>query len=146
MKSSDKPTEYLMLKAKTDSEWDECDYAIIRITENWREQMQTRLDAIAPFSGAHNGLCTMDYFAEVYFYKDDNDIDSMELLGEQHWSFVIPNKKDIKFLSANENRTTGCMLEIATDGWANYSTHRLQDEESWTVDFSIAEVLQLFDG
>ena len=37
------------------------------------------------------------------------------------------------------------MLEIATDGWANYSTHRLQDEESWTKEFSIVEVLWFFE-
>ncbi|PWN64116.1 hypothetical protein [Chryseobacterium viscerum] len=141
MKLSEKPTEYLMLQAKTDSELYDCNYAIVQITENWKEEMQTRLNAIIPFSITKNDLSTMDYFATVYFYKDDSNIDSMDLLGDQHWSFVIPSKKDIKFLSNNENRRFGNMLEIQKNGWASYSTHRLQDDEYWTKEFSIQKII-----
>jgi hypothetical protein len=35
MKKSIKPTEYFLIKAK--SEWDDCDFAIIHITEEWKK-------------------------------------------------------------------------------------------------------------
>jgi hypothetical protein len=143
MKISKQPTGYLMLQAKTDSELHECDYAIVHITENWKAEMHMRLNAILPLSMTVNDLSTMDYFAKVYFYRDNSDIDSFGLLGDKLWSFVTPSKKDIKFLSTDENRIFGNMLEIATDGWASYSTHRLQDDEYWTKEFSIAEVIDL---
>lgn len=144
MKISKTPTRYLMLQATTDSEEHECDYAIVIIEENWKEQMQTRLDATVPFRQTKSGLSTMDYFSQVHFYRDDCNIDSFDLLGDNLWSFVKPSKRDIKFLSSNEVRVFGNMLEIATDGWASYSTHRLQDDEYWTKEFSIEAVLELF--
>ena len=47
MKRSDQPTEYIFIKAYTNSEWDYCDFAIIRITEQWRTVMRKRLNLLA---------------------------------------------------------------------------------------------------
>lgn len=38
MKTSLQPTEYLLIKAMTDSEWDDCGFAIIRISEEWKSR------------------------------------------------------------------------------------------------------------
>ena len=42
MKRSDKPTSYLMIKANTNSEWDCCDFAIIALSEDWKQEQQKR--------------------------------------------------------------------------------------------------------
>jgi hypothetical protein len=49
MKRSDKPTSYLMIKANTNSEWDCCDFAIIALSEDWKQEQQKRLIKLNPF-------------------------------------------------------------------------------------------------
>jgi hypothetical protein len=44
MKKSIKPTEYFLIKAK--SEWDDCDFAIIHITEEWKKIQKKRLEVV----------------------------------------------------------------------------------------------------
>jgi hypothetical protein len=41
MKLSDKPTAHVLLKAGTNSEWDNCNFAIIHITEDWKRTAKT---------------------------------------------------------------------------------------------------------
>ncbi|WES98317.1 hypothetical protein P2W68_01590 [Chryseobacterium arthrosphaerae] len=43
MKISTIPTEYLLIKAMTDSEWDNCNFAVINITEDWKQTQKARL-------------------------------------------------------------------------------------------------------
>ncbi len=43
MKLSDKPTAYVLLKAGTNSEWDNCNFAIVHITEDWKKEQQKGL-------------------------------------------------------------------------------------------------------
>ena len=46
MKKSINATEYLLIKAKTNSEWDNGDFAIIHITDDWKKTHQRRLEAV----------------------------------------------------------------------------------------------------
>ncbi len=46
MKKSIKATEYLLIKAKTNCEWDNGDFAIIHITDDWKQTQQKRLEAV----------------------------------------------------------------------------------------------------
>ena len=46
MKTSTKPTEYLLIKAMTNSEWDDCNFAIININKDWKQNQKKRLEAV----------------------------------------------------------------------------------------------------
>jgi hypothetical protein len=43
MKLSDKATAHVLLKAGTNSEWDNCNFAIIHITEDWKRNSKNGL-------------------------------------------------------------------------------------------------------
>ncbi len=49
MQKSETPTEYVIIKAYTNSEWDSCGFAIIHVSDEWRTTMQKRFEAIEPF-------------------------------------------------------------------------------------------------
>jgi hypothetical protein len=144
MKLSEEPTEYLILNARTNSEWDECDFAIVNVCGSWKKEQQNRLEIIEPFQKDYN-LISMDYYdTAVEFYKDDNAImpDSAELLNERQWSFIIISQKEINALSLPENRLDCYSLVVKRGGYAIYKCYgKHTGEEFWTADFSIQEIL-----
>ncbi len=54
MKTTDKATAYLLVKANTNSEWDSCEFAIVHITDEWKREQAKRLEAVKPFAEDYN--------------------------------------------------------------------------------------------
>ena len=46
MKISQNPTEYLLIKGMTNSEWDDCGFAILHITDEWKKTQKKRLKVV----------------------------------------------------------------------------------------------------
>ena len=66
MKISDKPTEHILVKAHSNSEWDSCEFAIITISEKWKEEQLKRLEIVKPFVEDYN-------FQSLNFYEGSAD-------------------------------------------------------------------------
>lgn len=145
MKRSDKPTSYLMIKANTNSEWDCCDFAIIALSEDWKQEQQKRIDNIKPFSKDCMLLSMMYSDASITFYKDDDKIcpDSTELLEGRIWSFVKLDEEALAQLSIPENKLTSHTLHIFKSGYALYQTYgKHTGEDFWTEDFPLEELIK----
>lgn len=54
MKVSDKPTGRILVRANSNSEWDSCEFAIVSISEKWKEEQLQRLEIIKPFAEDYN--------------------------------------------------------------------------------------------
>lgn len=144
MKLSDTPTDFLIFRARTDSEWDYCDFAIVQIDEFWMNEQRKRLafikvlDKDCSFHSMHyyEGCCQ--------FYQDVNNlmIDSMEVLKEKHWSYLETNEAEIETLSLPDN-TLDCHLVVLKSGgygmFTCYGKHT--DDQFWTDDFPIHALL-----
>ena len=53
MKLSDKTTAHILVKANTNSEWDNCEFAIIHLSEEWKKEQVKRLALVKPLEGNH---------------------------------------------------------------------------------------------
>lgn len=143
MQLSAQPTDYLLVRAYTQSYWDICSFAIIRIDAKWRKAMQERLHIINAEAE------TTDFYAMQYF-------DCMEgfFVGESIEA-ILTDSKDYAFVNMmTEELDTFEVPETALDmqsffitkyGTAYYSAHgKYTGEEFRTTEFNIGAILASF--
>lgn len=122
MKVSDKPTVEILIRAKTNSEWDCCDFAVIHLSEEWRKLQATRLEAVKPFKDDCNFQSIRFYDGSVEFFQSglDDELDK---------------------LASPENRLDFFKIVIYRDGNAIYQVFgKHTNEEFWTNQFSLQQL------
>lgn len=144
MKTTSQPTDHILIKAQTNSDWDECHYAIIHCTKEWKERLKQRLQYIQPFAEDYN-FCSMNFYdTSVDFYRTDEDEqpDIFAILGDNDWAFVeLENGEQETFL-APENRLDTYRLRLYRNGTAVYSAYgKNTGEEFYTEEFSVLDIL-----
>lgn len=145
MKISEIPTEHIMVNAKTNSEWDWCDFAIIHISQEWKKEQRKRLDNIKPFSDDYLLLSMMYYDESITFFKDDSEIcpDSAELLDERQWAYIEIDENTIEKLSVPENRISAHSLHVFKSNCVIYQAFgKHTGEEFWTDLLPMEEFIQ----
>jgi hypothetical protein len=145
MKLSTQPTEYILLKARTNSEWDTCDFALIQTSEEWKKDLQKRLNSIEPLTEDPMFISMSYYDTGVEFYKDDDTImpHSAELLKDKEWAFITTNEEEIETLSPPENSLDCHELVVNSYGTAYYKAYgKHTGEEFWTAHFSIQKIIE----
>lgn len=60
MKLSSTPTEYILVRANSQSEWDCCDFAIITCDNYWKEAIKKRLEAAKTFDAPDSFIFSLD--------------------------------------------------------------------------------------
>lgn len=149
MKTSDKPTKQVLIKAKTDSEWDCCEFALITLSEKWISQQAERLEAVKPFAGDLSFQSMRFYSNSVTFYQlGDYDLDIERLLSEKSWVFVELEEDERDRLALPENSLDFHKIVIYRDGNARYEAFgKHTNEEFWTEEFPlqllIGQVVQI---
>jgi hypothetical protein len=84
MRKENYDTGFVMLKANTNSEWDDCDFVIIHVTDEWRQTMQKRLEAIIPFKEDYSFYHHSYWASPEGFYKNPDETQAAEeIIGEQ---------------------------------------------------------------
>ncbi len=73
MKTSDKPTAHILVRASTNSEWDCCDFAIIHLSEEWRKLQEKRLEAVKPFANDYSFQSMRFYDGSVDFFQSGDE-------------------------------------------------------------------------
>lgn len=144
MKTSSLPTDFMLLRAYTNSEWDECHFALIYCTREWKERMKQRLQAVQPFAEDYN-FCSMNFYdTSVDFYRTDEDgqPDIHTLLGEKDWAFVeLDEDEQDKFLPP-ESALDTYRLRLYRNGTVMYSAYgKNTGEEFYTEEFSVTDIL-----
>jgi hypothetical protein len=145
MKLSNKPTEYLLLKAYTNSEGDSCDFAIVHITEEWKKQQAKRVEAVKPFADEYNFLSLNYWDAAVDFYQTDEDyiVDTHDFFAEKDWAFVELEKDEQEKFSAPESRLDCYKIVVYRNGNLMYKANgKHTGEEFYTEDFSLTQIIQ----
>ena len=106
MKLSDKTTAHILVKANTNSEWDNCEFAIIHLSEEWKKEQVKRLALVKPLEGNHY-FCSMNYYdTAVDFYRtgEDDNPNIEELLNGKEWVFVELDEQEQETFTVPENR------------------------------------------
>lgn len=105
MKVSIKPTEYLLVKAMTDSEWDNCNFAVIHITEDWKRIQKKRLEVVEKVEN-DNDLKWLNYAdtnIEFFKFSEENYPEVEEWLLDRSKIFIELEKDDLKKLFQPDN-------------------------------------------
>ena len=145
MKTSDKPTVNILIKANTNSEWDCCEFAIIHLSKEWKKLQATRLEAIKPFTDDYTLQSIRFYSTSVDFYQfgDNGTPDIEELLADKDWAFVEIDKNELDELTPPENSLDFYTLEIHRDGNARYKAYgKHTNEEFWTNKFPLQQLIK----
>lgn len=145
MQLSDKPTDHILVKARTDSEWDSCDFAIISISEGWRKTQLERLEAITPFANDHSFLSLHFFDGAADFYQSGSDglPDIGELLGDNEWAFVELTQEEQDNLTPPENALDCYEMVLYKDGDAKYTAYgKHTDEGFWTTELPLRKILE----
>jgi hypothetical protein len=145
MKLSDKPTAYLLLKAGTNSEWDNCNFAIVHLSEEWKKEQTKRLKDVQPFADDYYFQSINYYDTAVDFYTagDDDNPDLDKWLREKPMVFVEVNKEELETLSVPESRLDCYRLVVYKTGTALYKAYgKYTGEEFYTEEFPIIPLIE----
>ncbi len=146
---SDKPTNHILLRAGTGSEWDNCDYAIIDATDAWKKDMQTKLEAVQPFGKDPNFQSLNYYNAAVNFHRRDEDEmpDIDHLLSDNAIVFVLLEGSEAEKLLVPDSRLDCYTLEVFNNGSARFTASgKHTGEQFWTDEFSLEKVIESLKG
>lgn len=143
MKRSDKPTAHILIRANTDSKWDNCEFAIISLSEPWRKQQKERLELVKILK-KDLYFSSMNFYEEsVEFYACAIDDNITELLQNKEWSFVELDNKQRETFALPENSLNCYRITLQANGTAYYTTYgKYTDEKFWTADFLLTSLIE----
>ena len=143
MKTSLQQTEYLLIKAMTNSEWDNGDFAIIHITKEWKQTQKKRLKAVKPLENDYDlkWLNYADTNVEFFRFSEEPRPEIEEWLSEKDSVFIELEKEDLKKLLQPENNLNCYQMQVYKNGNAIYNAFgKHTGEEFWTKEFSLWEL------
>lgn len=151
MTRSEQPTDYIYLKANTPSEWDSCDFAIVRLSDDWLDVLEERLALLAPFEN-RDDFYSLEFWdgPEGYFtdtYDDENDGPYTKLLGDEDpdWCFAELDPDELDDFSRPEARLSTHQLVVTKEGHAYFTAFgKHTDEQYFTSSFPIRELIDLY--
>lgn len=144
MRISEKPTEYILIRAQTESEWDYCDFALIHVSEEWKKLQAERLEAVKPFANDYNfsSMNFYDIFVNFYHTGDEGEPEIEKLLADKDWAFVELESNELNSLIPPESSLFCYRIVIYRSGGARYEAYgKHTNEEFWTQVFSLQQLI-----
>lgn len=146
MKISQQPTNHILVKATCQSEWDNCDFAVITCDNGWVEQMEKRLNTIALHSDDIDFASLHYYDGSVEFYvSKEDEVEKLlsETGTEKQWTFIELEENEEDEFDTPENSLDCRMQVLHKGGIVRYKAHgKHTGEEFYTESFSVSEVIK----
>ena len=144
MKATSTITDFVLVKAYTNSDWDECHFALIHCTKDWRERMEQHLNSLQSVESEY-GFVSLNYYdTSVDFYRADEKTQTEinQMLSDKEWTFVELDENEQETLLAPESRLDTYRLSLYRYGTAIYTAHgKHSGDEFYTSEFSIKTIL-----
>lgn len=142
MKTSDKPTAHILVRASTNSEWDCCDFAIIHLSEEWRKLQEKRIEAVKPFKDDYS-FQSMGFIdgSVDFFQSEDEEPDVEELLADKQWVFVELDDGELDKLTPPESSLDCYMLVLYRNGNARYEAFGKHTSEEFGTNIFLLQQL-----
>ena len=134
-----------MVRARTSSEWDSCDFAILSLSDTWRQEQSLRLDAVKSFSDDYLFLSLNFFDDALHFYRASGDglPDADELLAGKDWVFVESSEEELNGLTPPVSSLDSYRITVYANGDAKYCAYgKHTDEEFRTVRIPLPEILK----
>lgn len=133
-----------MLKARTGSEWDCCEFVVVKITDGWLRQLQERSDRLEPFRDDYSfsGHSYFDSPEGYYIAPDGWEVDDL-LEQDEVWSFVETDEEELTRLPVPENALDTHMMVLDKYGNVRFTAYgKYTNEEFFTDFFNVADFLK----
>lgn len=149
MKITTHPTDHVLVRARTKSDWDQCKFVLLHITKEWGLTMSRRLDAIHPFKSDPHLYCHTYWDAPLNYYtcplqSDIGRILSYLKMDHETWTFVeLDDPEEPDRLETPHSDLDTHMMMINAGGNASYMCFgRHTCEEYATEGFSLKGILE----
>ncbi|WP_028896270.1 hypothetical protein [Prevotella sp. HUN102] len=141
MKKANHPTDTILVRAYTDSEWDRCNFALIHCKESWFKRMRKRLEMVRPFAENMDFCSAAFYDTGVDFYHTEDE-DIINLLEKDSPAYVELEKNEEERLVKPENRLNLYRLHVYPKGDFMYSAYgKHTNEEFWAESFTLEDII-----
>jgi hypothetical protein len=137
-------SEYILIKAFTDSEWDNCDFAVIHATDEWKKIVKERIEKASLFKDDSKFFYLSYWGSPKDFYKDGENKEqgADELLDGDEWCFIALEEGELEKLSLPENSLGAYQMIVYQEGSIYYKAYgEHSGEEFYTADFTIGDLL-----
>jgi hypothetical protein len=142
MKQSTTPTPFIMVRAYTTSEWDNCDFVIFQITDNWLETLQNRATKLELFK-QDTDFDSAGWFDWPLGFFVDLPEELAEVLSEEGWLFIETSDDEINKLAQPENALDLYQIRICAGGTFQYVANgKYSGEVFYTESISISRLLK----
>ncbi len=147
MKKVEGISDYIIVKADNNSEWDFCEYAIIKISQAWKERTQARLGFLEQFK-TDNAFLHIAFLEQPagFFKKADEDdefyTDIDEIVGQyEDWAFIIIDEYELNNLAKPESKLNAHQVIISWDSTIRYKAYgKHTGEEFYTHEIDVSEI------
>ena len=143
------PTDHVIIKASTDSEWDNCSFAIIYLSAAWKQLLAKRSACLIPFKDDSSFFSHVYWDSHVDFFVNTGNDPDDPLLGEdlleetEAWSFVEVREEELDRFSRPENKIRAFQLKLTQDGYGVFQAWGDHTgEKFYTESFLIENLLQ----
>lgn len=140
MKPSNIATVHILVKANTSSEWDNCEFAIIHLSQAWKKEQTRRIELVEPLQ-EDNYFSSMNFYdTAVDFYKTGEgcqpNVDKM--LSGKEWIYVELDEREQETFALPESSLDCYRLVLRANGTAYYTAYgKHTGDEFWTEEFDL---------
>lgn len=138
-------SEYILIRAFTDSEWDNCDFAVIHTTAIWKKTLKERIGKAAAFKEDTNFYHLSYWGSPEGFYKDPEDETQWAdaILQQDDWCFIELEEGTLDKLLIPENKLGVYQMIVDKNGAVYYKAYgEYSGEEFYTAEFTAADLLE----
>ncbi|HCO68752.1 MAG TPA: hypothetical protein DIT04_13485 [Dysgonomonas sp.] len=142
MKISSIPTKHILVKANCQSEWDNCDFALITCDDYWKKEFKKKLEAIGSFHAPDSFLSFKFLDCSVEFYQSTEE--ETETLPEgKDWEFVNLEDGEEDLFAKPENQLDSGLLILYKNGSGFYQTYgKYSGEEYYTYEIPFKVIFE----
>lgn len=141
MKLSEVPTDKIIIKARTNSEWDYVDFSIVTVDKSWQDKME---DFLMLNKKYHSSIEWLSFNDDEGFFVDTEGSPFEEFVSQdkKDWSFVEITDEEVEQLSTPENTLKYGSVRISdTIQFVMHGKHT--SDEFYTESIPITDILQL---
>jgi hypothetical protein len=146
MKYSPIPTNYMLINAYTNSEWDDCSFALINITTQWLQLLKKRIKTLSVLikDNSFYHLSYLDYRVDFFSCLPD-DFDQTAIQNRD-WIYVDLKEDEIEKFIRPENSFEVPEFIITSFNTIHYEAEgKYSKEKFWTEAINIKELVDLVE-
>ena len=140
--------KYIIVKAFTDSDWDYCDYALIKIDGNTIGRIQEQQKAIGNLMkdsrGIMNSFCKMCFYTSIVdFYCFDEEVITEDEINLEKPYIIDLSEEQLQKLIVPEARLELYKYELYSYNSLRFTAYgKYSGDEFYTDDFDIVSLIK----